>query len=139
MSLWILDTDHLTLFQKGHPLIVQRINLLDDEEIAITIISVEEQVKGWLNAIKQSKQSTRLLWAYEGLQRGVAFFNTVNVLKFDQSAYNYYQELRRQKIRIGTKDLRIASIVLSKKAILVTRNRRDFEQIQGLIFEDWTL
>ncbi|MGK7943647.1 MAG: type II toxin-antitoxin system VapC family toxin [Microcystaceae cyanobacterium] len=139
MSLWILDTDHITLFQMGHPLIVQRINLLADEEIASTIISVEEQVKGWLNAIKQSKQSSKLLWAYEGLQKGVVFFNTVRVIEFDQSAYSYYQELRKQKIRIGTQDLRIASIVLSKKAILVTRNRRDFEQIQELILEDWSI
>ncbi len=46
MSLWILDTDHLTLFQMGHPLITQRIHQLNDEEIGITIISVEEQVKG---------------------------------------------------------------------------------------------
>jgi tRNA(fMet)-specific endonuclease VapC len=73
MSLWILDTDHLTLFQKEHPLIVQRINSMNYEEIAITIVSVEEQIQGWLNAIKQSNQSNRLLWAYKGLQDGIAF------------------------------------------------------------------
>ena len=138
MSLWILDTDHLSLFQKEHPLIVERINIMNYEEIAITIVSVEEQTQGWLKAIKQSNQSNRLLWAYKGLQDGIAFFNTVKVLEFDQNAYNYYQELRKQKIRIGTKDLRIASIVLSKKAILVTRNRRDFERVQELTFEDWS-
>jgi tRNA(fMet)-specific endonuclease VapC len=138
MSLGILDTDHLTLFQMEHPLVVQRINLMNYEEIAITIVSLEEQMQGWLNAIKQSNQSSRLLWAYKGLQDGVAFFNTVTVLEFDQDAYNYYQELRTQKIPIGTKDLRIASIVLSKKAVLVTRNRRDFERVERITFEDWS-
>lgn len=43
------------------------------------------------------------------------------------------------KIRIGTQDLRIAAIVISQNAILVTRNQRDFSRIPGLQFEDWTI
>jgi len=67
------------------------------------------------------------------------YFGTVNVLDFDEDAWNCYTDLVRQKIRIGTRDLRIAAVVMSKNAILVTRNRRDFERVPGLRFEDWTI
>ena len=63
----------------------------------------------------------------------------IDIVKFDDRAYHRYLELRRQKIRIGTQDLRIAAIVLSHEGILVTRNRRDFAQVTGLVFEDWTV
>lgn len=139
MSLWVLDTDCLTLFQNDHPLVKLRVSQVNPEEIAVTVITVEEQMRGWLNAINQSSQSDRVIWGYKGFQDGVEYFSSVNVLKFDRDTYNCYTDLVRQKIRIGTKDLRIAAVVMSKNAILVTRNRRDFERVPGLRFEDWTI
>ena len=67
------------------------------------------------------------------------YFRTVNLLDFDQDADNCYAELVRQKIRIGTRDLRIAAVVISKNGILVTRNQRDFVRVPGLRWEDWTI
>jgi tRNA(fMet)-specific endonuclease VapC len=54
-------------------------------------------------------------------------------------ADNYYLELQAQKIRVGTQDLRIASIALSGNAVLVTRNQRDFAKVPNLRWEDWTV
>jgi Predicted nucleic acid-binding protein, contains PIN domain len=139
VSLWVLDTDHITLFENQHPVVIQRVMETDPDEITVTIITVEEQMKGWLNAIQQSSQSNRLIWGYKGLQDGLKFFQTIQVLDFDQDAYNCYIELVRQKVRIGTRDLRIAATVISKNGILVTRNRQDFERIPGLRFEDWSI
>ncbi len=139
MSLWILDTDIITLFQTQNPLIKQRIDRVKSEDIAVTVITVEEQMRGWLDVIRQSSEAKRLKWGYLGLRQGVEFFNIIRILDFDEKAINIYTELKQQKIRIGTQDLRIASIVISHNGILVTRNQRDFSRIPDLQFEDWTV
>jgi tRNA(fMet)-specific endonuclease VapC len=55
----------------------------------------------------------------------------------DQLAAEKFEQLRSQRVRIGTMDLRIASICLTRNLILLTRNRKDFQQVPGLQFEDW--
>jgi tRNA(fMet)-specific endonuclease VapC len=45
--------------------------------------------------------------------------------------------LRHARIRVGTQDLRIASIALAHNALLVSANLQDFEQVPGLRVEDW--
>ena len=139
MSLWVLDTDIITLFQNQNPLIKQRIDRVKSQDIAVTVITVEEQMRGWLDVIRQSSEAKRLKWGYLGLRQGVEFFNIIRILDFDEKAINIYTELKQQKIRIGTQDLRIASIVISHNGILVTRNQRDFSRIPDLQFEDWTV
>ncbi|MFM6397625.1 type II toxin-antitoxin system VapC family toxin [Planktothrix sp.] len=139
MSLWVLDTDHISLFQRQHPKVLERLSNINPAYRAVTIITVEESVRGWLKTIKDAKTIDNLVKAYADLKETIEFFNAIYVLDFDQESGNYYTELKRQKIRIGTQDLKIASIVLSQQAILVTRNRKDFEKIPNLLIEDWTV
>ena len=61
------------------------------------------------------------------------------VLLFDDRAVAEFKRLKATKIKIGTMDLRIASIVLANAAALISRNRRDFQQVPGLQVEDWTV
>lgn len=141
MTRYILDTDHITLLQYSNPLLRQRLTELNPSEVAVTGISVEEVIQGWFNGICQASQrgqQKRLTWAYVGLRETVKFFNDFIILDFNESAYNRYMALRRQGIRIGTQDLRIAAIALVNNSILVTRNQRDFSQVPGLVLEDWT-
>ena len=46
MSLFILDTDHLTLLRQAHSAVVTRAVLVPRDELATTVITFEEQVSG---------------------------------------------------------------------------------------------
>ena len=59
-------------------------------------------------------------------------------IDFDRNAAEIYKNLKSSKTRIGTMDLKIASITISNNAILVSRNLRDFEQVPNLVVKDWT-
>jgi predicted nucleic acid-binding protein len=60
-----------------------------------------------------------------------------DVVRWDENAASYFQELRSDRVRIGTQDLKIASIALANDALLLTANSRDFEKVPGLHVEDW--
>jgi tRNA(fMet)-specific endonuclease VapC len=139
MTLWILDTDHVSLFQTGHPLVTQRVQSTDPNAIAMTIITVEEQMYGRLNRIRRAKSIEDLRLAYFSLNRTLVYFQSICVLDFDSSAADSYQSIISQKIRVGTQDLKIASISLSRNAVIVTRNFRDFSKVPGLQIEDWSI
>lgn len=47
MSLYVLDTDHLSLYGRNHPQVIAQLQA-NLERVATTAINVEEQVKGRL-------------------------------------------------------------------------------------------
>ncbi len=139
MSLWIVDTDHISLFQRGHGFVTQRVNAVNPKEIVTTIITAEEQLRGRLDTVRRDSSSEKLVLAYTRLLATLEFFKSINLLDFNQDAYICYQDLVSQRIRIGTQDLRIAAIALSVNGILVTRNQKDFGRVPGLRLEDWSI
>jgi tRNA(fMet)-specific endonuclease VapC len=139
MTLWILDTDHVSLFQTGHPLVTQRLQSTEPNALAATIITVEEQMYGRLNRIIRAKSTDDLRLAYFNLNRTLEYFKTINVIDLDRAAADCYQEIVSQKLRVGTQDLKIAAITLYRQAIVVTRNYRDFSKVPGLQIEDWSI
>jgi tRNA(fMet)-specific endonuclease VapC len=94
---------------------------------------------GRLNRIRRAKSTDELRLAYFNLNRTLAYFQSISVLDFDSSAADCYQSIISQKIRVGTQDLKIAAIVLSQNAVIVTRNSRDFGKVTGLQIEDWSI
>ena len=66
-------------------------------------------------------------------------FSASQVLPFDDAAAATFESLRSQRVRIGTMDLRIAAIALSRKLTVLTRNVADFQKVPGLQVEDWTI
>ena len=47
MSLYVLDTDITTLYRRGHETVIRHALTHPPEELAITVITVEEQLSGW--------------------------------------------------------------------------------------------
>lgn len=69
----------------------------------------------------------------------VEYFASITLLNYTLAADALVIDLRRQGVRIGTQDLRIAAVALTHSATLVTRNERDFRQVPGLTIADWSL
>ncbi len=139
MTLWVLDTDMLSLFLHGDALVSQHVGTVGPDELAVTIITVEEVLTGWYAEIRRARRDDQLVRAYAALQQAVEFFRCVRILPFDLHAVRRFQDLRTQHRRLGTNDLRIASITIEHFGIVVTRNRRDFEQVRELEVEDWSV
>jgi tRNA(fMet)-specific endonuclease VapC len=138
MSIYVLDTDTLSLWQHGHSKVCGRLAACSRTELAITVITVQEQLDGWHTRIKQRNDKQHLAEMYRTLAVTVRFLSGLEVLDFTESAIERYVQLQSRKLNIGKMDLRIASIVLENAATLVTRNRRDFNRIPNLVFEDWS-
>jgi tRNA(fMet)-specific endonuclease VapC len=135
--LYILDSDTVSFHQRGYPTVVARFISIAPESIATTIVTVEEQFQGRLARVRRQPDLAELIAAYQRLRSAQAYFCSIPILPFDESAAEHYLELQSRRLRTGTNDLRIAAIVLARQAILVTSNRRDFERIEGLLLDDW--
>jgi tRNA(fMet)-specific endonuclease VapC len=75
--------------------------------------------------------------AYRELADLFQFFNRFHIALFDDLAAKRFHQLRSDRIRIGTMDLKIAAIGLVTDALLLTANQSDFQQVPGLRFENW--
>ena len=140
--MYILDTDHLSIADKDT---IEAFNLgrrlasVSSDLVAVTIITYEEQMRGRLAFSAKAKTGSAQVRAFDKLGRHLKRFCEIPIIAFDDQASAVFNRLRASGVRIGTPDLRIASIALANEAILLTRNVRDFEKVSGLRFEDWTV
>jgi tRNA(fMet)-specific endonuclease VapC len=110
------------------------------DQISTTIVSFEEQSRGWLARVSeaQTKPLPRQVDAYGKLHRHLSNYRMTLVLPFDDASAVEYERLRISRVRVGTLDLRIAAIVLANGATLLSRNLVDFRQVPSLDVQDWT-
>ncbi|PSB19476.1 type II toxin-antitoxin system VapC family toxin [Phormidesmis priestleyi ULC007] len=140
MTLWILDTDHVSLWQQGHSQVSQQIAERGMGSIAMTVITAEEQLRGRLDVIRRAESGTMRVLAYARFRETLIFLGqSLRLLEFSAEADIGFAKLKQQRIRIGAQDLRIAAIALAINGTVVTRNRRDFEKVPSLTIEDWTI
>lgn len=139
MALFILDTDILSLYQLGNPNVCKHVAEHPPQVLAVTIITVEEQLSGWYTLRRRVKDQQRLARVYERFTENVKFLAQVHVVSFPETAIARYGDLLRMKLGVRGNDLRIAAIALDLAATMVTRNRKDFERVPGLAVEDWSI
>ena len=136
---FLLDTDHVSLDQRGHPIVRARVQAAGPAQVAVSIITVEEQMRGWLAAIRATTTPQARAIAYQRLRMAVEYFASFAIIDYTVKVEALVSDMRKQGIRIGTQDLRIAAIAIVHGTILVTRNVRDFAQVPGLVIEDWSV
>jgi tRNA(fMet)-specific endonuclease VapC len=94
-------------------------------------------MRGWLAGIRRAREISKQVRPYDQLINLIRFFQAWEVLRFDENAAERFQEFLRQRVRIGTLDLKIASIALEQGALLLTANAKDFSQVPNLRSADW--
>jgi tRNA(fMet)-specific endonuclease VapC len=138
--MYLLDTDHLSILQRqgnsAQPL-MRRLQI-NTSPISATVISYEEQTRGWMKYFAQAKNLEQQVIAYQRLQQHAINYCNIALVPFDTRSAEQFQQLRKQYPRLDTMDLKIAAIVLTHNATLLTRNQKDFSQIQGVKIEDWS-
>ena len=134
--MYLMDTDHISLLERGgaNSLALQlRLDAIPLNEIATTIDTYEEQMRGWLARAAEASTPERVLIAYARLQTHIETFRDIPLLPFDAKASAEFERLRQARVRIGTMDPRIAAVALAIDATLLTRNLSDFGRIPGLL------
>jgi tRNA(fMet)-specific endonuclease VapC len=136
----LLDSDHLSILiderDRRHASLVGRLRGAD-EAMAIPIVVIEEHLRGWLARLHRTTEARRLVPFYERLERFSRFLSDWEIASWTTSAADRYDSLRANRIRIGTKDLRIAALALENDALLLSANLHDFASVPKLRVEDW--
>jgi tRNA(fMet)-specific endonuclease VapC len=136
----LLDSDHVSvvadLRHRRQADLRGRLEGVDDL-IAVPIVAVEEQLRGWLAEIHRQRQPHQQIVAYLRLAKLIDFFGEWQIVDWNEPAADAFLRLRKQRIRIGTQDLKIAAIALANDALLLSANLRDFQQVPLLRVEDW--
>lgn len=138
----VIDTDHITYLKfpqsdRGKRLIGQMTAVEATEIFAISIVTIEERMRGWLAMIAKERQALRQVIGYRELAQLFDFYHEFSILPFDNPVAEKFNQLRAQKLRIATMDLKIAATAIVHDAILLSANRRDFEKVPGLRVENW--
>lgn len=125
----ILDTNTVIHYLKGEPGVMARIQAEDPETLAISSISVYELENGALRGGKRWRSSVN------------SVIGTLQHIPFDSRAARETAQIRvdleRKGSIIGPLDLLIAGTAISRSAVLVSNNTKEFARIKGLRLEDW--
>lgn len=135
----VLDTNHITVLgyaTSGSAALLQRLDE-SKEEAVTTVITLEEQMRGWLAAIHKLKDVRNQIPAYDRLRIRTEFLAKWVLLPWDEDAANRFIQFRKAGVRIATMDLKIACITMAHDAMLLTRNTVDFQKVPGLKFANW--
>jgi tRNA(fMet)-specific endonuclease VapC len=137
--MYLLDTDHVSLIDRsaGKNLRV-RLAQVPAAEVVTSIVTYEEQMRGWLAYINGQRGADKQIEGYLRLEQVLNFYCVTPMLSFNQNAMEHFQRLWLLRTRVGAMDLKIASIALAHDATVLTRNISDFGKVPGLRVEDWS-
>jgi tRNA(fMet)-specific endonuclease VapC len=136
----LLDSDHVSVLidhrDARRPALRARLDEVVENR-ALPIVVVEEQLRGWLAAIRRFPNVHRQITPYLRLAKALDFLLEWNIVVWNEPAADHFICLRAARIRIGTQDLKIACTALAYDALLLSANLRDFNQVPGLHVESW--
>ncbi len=140
--MYLLDTDHVVVLQTkaagDFQRLVARMSRHPSSDFFVSIVTFHEQMLGWNAYISRAKDHSGIVRGYARLHGLLEYFRDAQVLSYDEADAERFEILRSTRVRIGTMDLRIAAMGLSRNMTVLTRNLLDFNQVPGLDAENWT-
>ena len=130
MSLkYLIDTDWVVYYFKGHQAIVKRLDALEDESLAISVVTLAELYDGLYGSHDPRKREEDLK----------DFLQWVTVLGLDAEACRLFgkerSRLRQAGSLPGDMDLLIGATALRHGLTVLTNNSNHFGRIEGLRIE----
>ena len=131
MLRYLLDTNICIYVIKRRPeMVLDRFNE-NAAHLAISSITLAELLHG----AEKSSQPQRTLAVVED------FCSRLDVLDYGAKAAQHYGQIRasleQRGTPIGVNDLHIAAHARSEGLTLVSNNLREFERVDGLLYENW--
>lgn len=137
--MYLLDTDHLSevIAQSGPGERLKNRLVSVDQEVATSIVSFEELLRGWLAKIHREPKPQQQVTSYRRLFNLLSAFEFWNVLVWDEECVRIFDTFDKQHLKVKPMDLKIAAIAIQNEATLLSRNLKDFVRVPGLLVEDW--
>lgn len=137
MREYLLDSDHLSYLQKGHPTVVRRLsNLSPEDRVFTSVVGIAELLRG-VYVLPKGRRQRELLELYRQVLRQME-----EILPITAGVAEKFAEidarLRKRGKPIPINDVWVAALAQARGAILVT-NDVHFTHVDHLALENWTL
>jgi len=123
---YLVDTDWIIHYLNGNKGIVEKIDALEKDELAASVISVAELYEGIYYSTNPTNNEKAL----------TDFLSGISTLGIEDEVCKVFGKergrLRQAKKTIGDFDLLIASTCLHRGLTLLTNNRKHYEMVDGL-------
>lgn len=136
----VLDSDIVTLISYGQTdKLQQRIAAVpESEELAVTIITRMEILRGRFDGILKAANEDELLKAMDRFESARRLLDSFRLLEVNEDAAQHFKQMLKAKKKPKRRaDMLIACIALAHDALLVTRNIKDYKDVPGLRVENW--
>ncbi|MEK7432234.1 MAG: type II toxin-antitoxin system VapC family toxin [Cyanobacteriota bacterium] len=133
MSAYLLDTNICIYYFKGLYDLDKKIKEIGISNCSISEITIAELKFGVENSSSTKKEENRKMVE--------SFINSINITPIVLSLDVYAREksrLRKKGLVIDEFDLLIGSSAIANNLILVTKNIKHFENLDGIKIENWT-
>jgi tRNA(fMet)-specific endonuclease VapC len=131
MLRYLLDTNICIYVIKQRPISLLETFNLRANHLGISSITLAELIHG----AEKSSDPKRTLCVVDN------FCSRLEVLSYGPKAAQHYGQIRSSLERKGTpicvNDLHIAAHARSEGLTLVSNNPREFERVEGLLYENW--
>ena len=134
MPRFMLDTDTCSyVMKRSHPQVIKRLQSVAVGDVCMSVVTRAELLYGVEVSPRRAQDAAAL----------AAFLPYVEALDLTDDVATHYAEIRAdlksRGMMIGANDLFIAAHARAHGLTLVTNNTAEFERVEGLAIENWTL